>query len=324
MNVYKRFLKRLDYGNMLPYLKLLIAITTISTASTLIKISQETVPFLTIATYRLVLSSLLLLPVMVRKKVSEIRRLNSRSIRIAILSGIFLALHFAAWIFSLTMTNVISSVVLVTTTPIWVSALSPILLQEKLDRKFYLGLSISIIGVLIISLSAVCTTRQTGLVCTPDQMGSSRSVFIGNIFALLGAFFAAGYLISGRMLRKKLSNISYISLVYSFAGIFLLLVSLILKAPLFRISGKELIVLFAIALIPQLIGHSLINSALVALPAAFVSIFLLGEPVGSAILALIVLNETPVALECIGSVVILTGIYFAVMTPKKEKISYKD
>jgi drug/metabolite transporter (DMT)-like permease len=69
--------------------------------------------------------------------------------------------------------------------------------------------------------------------------------------------------------------------------------------------------MFALAIIPQIIGHSAFNWALKYLSAAYVSIALLGEPVGTVILALFFLRETPTIMELVGGVLILIGIFLA-------------
>jgi drug/metabolite transporter (DMT)-like permease len=69
-----------------------------------------------------------------------------------------------------------------------------------------------------------------------------------------------------------------------------------------------------LALVPQLIGHSTYNWALRYLPAALVSITTLGEPIGSAVLAYFILQETPTLLTILGGVLILIGIYISSKT----------
>jgi len=301
---------KIDWEKVIPSLKLIIAISAISTASILIRVAQVNLSTIVIATWRLVLSSIILLPIQFRKKIKETQKLNSFSFSIALLSGILLGLHFLSWIYSLSLTSVASSVVLVTTTPIWVALLSPFFLNESVNKKFFLGLVISIIGIVLITYGPMLSNQDIFRL-NPRSLVNIFIYASGNFFALLGAFSAAGYMIAGRFLREKLSTISYISLVYSIAAVFLVFISIYLHAPLFRVNISGAVLLLLIALIPQVVGHSLINAALGSLPAALVSIAIMGEPVGSTVLALIFLHEAPSAAEWVGFIVILVGIYFS-------------
>jgi drug/metabolite transporter (DMT)-like permease len=69
-----------------------------------------------------------------------------------------------------------------------------------------------------------------------------------------------------------------------------------------------------LALVPQLVGHSSFNWALKYLPASLVSGTLLGERIGSTLLAFLFLKETPSVVELMGGVLILFGIYLASRT----------
>jgi len=135
--------------------------------------------------------------------------------------------------------------------------------------------------------------------------------FLGDLLALVGAFSVAGYLLIGRGLRSRLSLLSYIFVVYGVAAVALLVVALLFGLPLFGFSLTTYLWLLGLALVPQLIGHTSYNWALAYLPAAFVSIVVLGEPVGSSILAYFILDEKITILKLIGALLILVGIYLA-------------
>jgi len=290
---------------------LVAAILAVSTAAIFIRKAQENLPSLVIATYRLLLAVLFLFPFSIGKVVRERQAIHGKNALLLTASGILLGLHFAAWITSLEYTNVVSSTVLVTTSPIWVTLLSPLLLKEKLPKAFTIGLMIAILGILLISLNGLCTFSAAGMQCGLEDGFNGRQGIWGNFLALVGAWCASGYMMCGRQVRKHLSNQSYSFLVYAIAGITLLLLSLATRQPLLEVKVPDLSWLALLALIPQVIGHSLLNWALGKLPAAYVSLSLLGEPAGSAVLAFIFLNEKPSPLEILGSAVIILGIYWA-------------
>jgi len=299
---------------------LFIAIMAVSTAAIFIRKAQQNLPSLVIATYRLVLASLFLLPFSVKKVVRERNKITQADIFLLAGSGVLLALHFASWVTSLEYTNVISSTVLVTTSPVWVTLFSPLFLNERLPRTFTIGLFIAISGILLVSFSGICSLSPGGVECGFNRLATSRDSLGGNFLALVGAWCASAYMMVGRKVRQHLSTQTYVFLVYAIAGLTLLVISLASHQPLLNISRPDMIWLVLLALIPQVVGHSLLNWALGKLPAAYVSLSLLGEPPGSAALAFIFLNEEPAFLEIVGSAIIIFGIYWANSPPRKQNV----
>jgi len=169
----------------------------------------------------------------------------------------------------------------------------------------------------MIGLSDACTWNS-GIQC-PDvrQIMQGRAMW-GNFLALIGAWTVSGYLIIGRKLRtRSVSLIPYIFLVYGVAAIALVVAMFAAgQSPL----GYPLPTygwIFLLAAFPQLIGHSTYNWALRYLPASFVAVTTLGEPIGSAVLAFFLLKETPAVIVLSGGVLILIGIYLASRSEQK-------
>lgn len=302
-------------------LGLTAAIISISTASILIRFAQVSLSSLTIATSRLVLSSIILFPIFLWKYSFEVKKkLEPKMILLIFISGVFLAFHFASWITSLEMTRITSSVVLVTTTPIWVAILSKWFLGESVERNVWIGLCIAFAGIFLITArsSNNLPALQTNMI-NPDSSLGNKMVFTGNLLALTGAFCAAGYVITGKIARRHITTGSYVFLVYTVAGLMLFIISLILGQLMFRIELRDWTWLVLLALVPQVIGHSLINWALGVLPATYVSISLLGEPIGSSMLAYLFLGEIPALNEIIGAIIVLSGIVIASLPGKKNR-----
>lgn len=295
---------------ILPF-ALLIAILAVSTASIFIRFAQtDGAPSLVIAALRLTFATLLLAPVAITRHRAEIRALSRSELSLGLVSGLFLAVHFATWISSLEYTSVASSVVFVSTGPLWVALLSPMLLNERLRGAAMIGLGLAILGGTVIGLSDACTW-SAGLQCPDlDQVMQGRAMW-GNFLALAGAWAVTGYLIIGRRLRAKMSLIPYIFIVYGMAALALIVIMFAAGQSPFGYEAKTYGWIFLLAAVPQLIGHSTYNWALRYLPAAFVAVTTLGEPIGSAILAFFILSETPTIAILIGGVLILLGIYFA-------------
>jgi drug/metabolite transporter (DMT)-like permease len=302
----------------IPYLIIPIGIAAVSTASLFIRFAQEYAPSITIAAFRLGLAALLLLPYTLLKHNREIRSLSAVDIRFALLAGLLLAVHFAVWITSLEFTTVASSVVLVTTTPLWVSLMSPIFLRERTPRIAIIGMVVALLGGIFIAFSDICSWSSGSLQCgSMDGLFGSMNL-LGDFLAILGAIACAAYLMIGRHLRKKLSLTPYIFLVFSAAGLFLVLAMLLLEGipPIY--PSRVYVWLFVLALLPQLVGHSIFNWSLKYLPTGYVSANLLGEPIGSIILAYIFLNEKPPGTKIIGAILILAGIGLASLNQQSQ------
>jgi drug/metabolite transporter (DMT)-like permease len=295
---------------ILPF-ALLMAILAVSTASIFIRFAQmDGAPSLVIAALRLSFATLLLAPLAITRHRAELRNLTRTELSLGVVSGLFLAVHFATWISSLEYTSVASSVVFVSTGPLWVALLSPMLLNERLSRAAIVGLGLALLGGTVIGLSDACVWNA-GLQCPDLNQVMQGGAMWGNFLALAGAWAVTGYLIIGRKLRARMSLIPYIFVVYGMAAIGLIIMMLGAGQRPFGYEAKTYAWIFLLAAIPQLIGHSTYNWALRYLPAAFVAVTTLGEPIGSAILAFLFLNETPNIAILVGGVLILLGIYFA-------------
>jgi drug/metabolite transporter (DMT)-like permease len=269
-----------------------VGIIAVSTASIFIKLCDA--PALIIATYRMVFASLILMPYAFYKKTG--RGWERSDLGWLILSGVFLSLHFTFWITSLKYTSVASSVVLVTTHPIFVGLGASFLLKERLGMNLVLGITLSVLG--------------SGLISYGD-MTLSKEALMGDGLALLGALAASGYFLVGRKMRKSQDLLSYIFPVYSTAALVLILLSFLFQEKFGGYSATTYLYLFLLALIPQLIGHTTFNWALKYLPASMVSITILGEPVGSTILAYFILSEGLTPSKVIGGILIFAGILIA-------------
>lgn len=297
---------------------LAFGILAVSTASIIVRYAQAFAPSLVIAAWRLSLAALILTPLALGRDRGVLRALRRADLGLALLSGLFLALHFATWISSLEFTTVASSAVLVTTTPLWVALASPYFLKEPITRPVIFGMLLALIGGIIIGLSDTCTWQAPGLVC-PDlgEMVRGRA-FLGDVLALAGAIFAAAYVIIGRKVRGNLTLLSYIFLVYGAAAIVLVGMMLAAGQPAFGYPSIVYLSFLLLAIFPQLLGHSSFNWALKYVSAAYVSLTLLGEPIGATILAYFFLDEAPTTVKVFGAILILTGIFIASRVEVKQ------
>ena len=279
-----------------PIIILILGITAVSTASTFIRLAQKDVSSIAIAAWRLTFASMMLAPFALQHCREEWLSLSKKDWGLAILSGLMLAIHFYTWITSLSMTSVAASVVLVSTNPIFVGLISHFFLKDRIHRYMTIGLIIAIAGSMIIGLG---------------DMREGSHQLVGDLLALAGAASVAIYMLIGRQLRDRLSLLGYVFPVYSSAALALMLFAFQIKADLLNFESSMWIWLFLLALIPQVIGHSSFNWALGHLPATYVALSVLAEPVGSITLAWITLGEVPTVSAFIGGALILFGIFIA-------------
>jgi len=303
----------------LPF-NLVVAIVATSTASIFIRFAQaEGTPSLVIAALRLTIATLILAPIALLRYRDKLANLTRKDLVLGIISGTFLAIHFATWISSLEYTSVASSVAFVSTGPLWVAILSPLFINERLTRVAIVGLILALLGGTVIGLSDACVI-QNGFRCPKLSHALDGRAMWGNFLAICGALAVSGYLIIGRKVRAKMSLIPYIFLVYGFSAIVLNIFMFAAKQNPMGYSANAYVWIFLLAVIPQLIGHSMFNWLLKYFSATMVAVTTLSEPIGSAVLAYIFLKEIPAIAVVFGGLLILAGIYLT----SKQKNNIDD
>jgi drug/metabolite transporter (DMT)-like permease len=274
-----------------PWLILAGGVLAVSGGAIFVRLAEA--PSLTIAAYRTGLATLCLLPAALARNRAELRRLEARDLARCLIAGVFLALHFAAWISSLAYTPVANSVVLVNTNPLWVGLLTPWITGERIGRATVLSIAASLVGVAIIGAG---------------DFAASREALLGDGLALIGGLCAAVYLLLGRDLRRRLSLLSYTSLCYGAAALILWLLVLGLGLPITGFTLRTWTALAGMALISQIIGHTCANWALRWFSASLIAVSLLGEPVISSLLAYLLFGERLGPSMLIGGAVVLAAI----------------
>ena len=285
-----------------PKLALSVALVAVSTAAIFIRLADA--PPIVIAFSRCAISSMVMLPFAFRGLARDFRNVRPRALMTAGLAGVFLAAHFLAWITSLQYASVASSVVLVSTVPIWVGLMTPILSHDSISRLMVIGIAISSVGAAVIGIG--------------DASGSEHAL-MGDAIAVLGAIAVSVYLLIGRRVRSELSAPSYLFLCYSAAAATLGILLLFSGESLHGHPNEAWLWILCLALIPQMIGHSTFNWALEWVSAALISVVLLCEPILTTLFAWIVLAEAPTASTVGGGVLVMIGVYVAVRGEESSK-----
>ncbi len=289
----------------LPFVVLAAGLLAVSLGAIFARLAQaEAVDSLAVATWRLALAAIVITPVALLHARHELARLSGRQMAMALAAGFFLALHFATWISSLEYTSVASSTALVTTNPLWIGLASFLLFRETPTRMMLGGIALSFAGSLFIFWS------------DSQSAAPGTSPLFGNLLALVGSWCFSAYLLIGRRLRAGLGLPAYIWLAYGAAALFLFVASGAGGAELFAHSGAAWALLLAMALGPQLLGHTAYNWSLRYVSATLVAVVTLGEPVVSALLAFVLFGEGFAPLQFVGFSLLLAGIFLAAQGEK--------
>jgi len=281
-----------------PLLALGVAVLAISTSAILVRWSDA--PNVVKALYRVSFTVGALLPLALRDR-RAVGRIERRDGLVAVVAGVLLAVHFVAWFESLDHTSVAASVTLVQAQPVFVVVGAWLLLDERATRRSLVGIGVALVGMGWLSFGSVLTSTTD-----PTTVAGTH---YGNALALLGAVAAAGYVLAGRSLRRRLALLPYVTVVYTACTFVLLAVALARGLPLLEYPAREWGLFAAMALGPGVLGHTVVNWALGHVESHVVSVTLLGEPVGSTVLAVALLSEVPTPGTLVGGAVVLAGIY---------------
>lgn len=280
-----------------PLAALAVAVIAVSTSAILVRWSAA--PSLVNALYRVVFTIALLGPFALSRGRGGVRSLSGRDLLMAGLAGVALAIHFASWFESLSWTSVAASVTLVQAQPLFVVLGAALLLDERVTRRMDLGIGVALCGMAVMSL---------GDLVTGATVAGARPLY-GNALAIVGAITAAAYVLAGRAVRQRVSLLPYVVVVYTACAATLLVLALARGAALFAYPPREWLLFVGMAVGPGIFGHTVINWALAHVESSVVSVSLLGEPVGSTLLALLLLAEVPTPITVLGGAVVLAGIY---------------
>lgn len=269
---------------------LAVAVFFISTSAPLI--AATAAPALAIAFWRTFLGALFTGPFTLWRRAGELRSLTRRQWQLSAAGGALLAAHFATWIPSLRFTSVASSTALVATQPIWAAFIARSR-GVHYPRSLWVGIGIALLGILLL----------TGV----DVALDPRSL-IGNALALIGAMLAAAYVTVGEKARAEVSTLSYTLIAYSSAAVVMLVVCLAAGVQLTGYTREDWLLILALTLLAQLLGHSLINAALATTSATVTSMAILFEMPLATIMAAVALGQWPPLAVLPALALVLAGV----------------
>jgi drug/metabolite transporter (DMT)-like permease len=280
------------------YIALTLGVLSFAFAPILVRLAGD-VPGLAIAVWRTVIAAAVLLPP-AASVYPEIRRFSWRELGLVLAAGVFLGLHFIAWIESLYHTTVASASVFVTSSPVILAVLGYLLLGETLSKTTVGGIVTAVVGAVLIGWADAGTVTL------------GQGALWGNTLAVTGALLVSLYLLIGRVVRQKVSWLAYLAPLYATAAATALGAAALRGVPLFGYSWTMYALCAGLALGPQLLGHGSFNYALQYVPAAIVGMLALLEPVGASVLAYVLFDEVPPVASVMGMFVVLGGVALVV------------
>ena len=277
-----------------PMIMIVVGVVGISLSAIFVKFSQA--PSAVTAAWRLLWTVILMTPAVLRKEVrTQMAQVNRKTVILSLLSGLFLAAHFAVWFESLRHTSVASSTTIVCTEVIWVSLGYCLFLKGKLSIRAIGAIAVTLVGSVLIAMA---------------DSASGGGHLYGDILALIAAVAVAVYTLIGRVVRSNTSTTVYTYLCYSACAAVLLLTCLVQKTGLFAYGISGILVGLMLAVFSTILGHSIFSWCLKYFSPSFVSASKLCEPVAAAVMAGILFGEVPAVLQIAGGVLILGGVFY--------------
>ncbi|HET8643851.1 MAG TPA: DMT family transporter [Vicinamibacteria bacterium] len=280
------------------YLSLGAAVACISVGSILVRLAQA--PALATAFYRVGLATLLVATFAVPALWRSAPGLSRGQLLALSGSGVALGVHFATWIASLSFTSVAASVLLVNTAPLFTLALARVVLGETVSGAVVAAMALALVGALLIAVG-------------DWDAGSLK----GDALAVAGAVTLSLYHVAGRGLREALPLRAYILGVWGTAALTIGAFALVASVPFTGYAPRTVLLFVALAVVPTLLGHGLVNRSLRRLPAPTVGLFMLGEPVAAGLLAYAIFGERPGGWALAGGAVILAALAVVAAEPRR-------
>lgn len=275
---------------------LILAVLCVSVGSIFVRLAAA--PALAVAFNRIFLASVVVAPFAAPSLARAWPVLTARRRLILLASGVSLGVHFATWIASLSYTSVAASVLLVNTAPLFTLFFSWWFLGERASKAVLIAMAVALTGA--------------ALIAAGDWGDGGAASLKGDALAVAGAVTMSLYHVIGRGLRDALPLPAYVLGVWSTAAATLAVLAATARVPVFGYPPRSFALFLALAVVPTVVGHGLVNRSLRHIPAPTVGLFLLGEPIAASILAYAVFGENPGALTIAGGVLVLAALALVV------------
>ncbi len=292
------------YVNIKTYLILFGGVFALSTSAIFVKIANA--PSSVTAFYRLLIAGLILFPFFILSRTcrTEFKTLSGKQWVQMVSAGLFLALHYVLWFESLNYTSIASSTVIVCLQPLFSLWLDRFVSKKRIALTSLIGCFVSLCGCFVISYG--------------DLRVSGKS-FLGDLLAFAAAGVISLYFFVGENVRKEISAVTYSTLSYLISALILFAYSMLKGVSLTDYTARTWWAFAALALISTIGGQFIFNLLLKKVPASAVTMSILGEPIGTCILAFFIFHEVIAPQQLIGILIIMSGMVIFFFRPGHDK-----
>ncbi|QPW48597.1 DMT family transporter [Bacillus thuringiensis] len=283
------------------YFILFFGVFTLSTSAIFVKLADA--PAAIIAFYRLLFATVILLPLLLfnKRNRNELKTLSKKQWGFGFLSGLFLAAHYVLWFESLQYTSVASSTVIVTLQPLFSMIGGYFLFKERFTKGAVIGCFIAISGSIVIGW---------------QDFQISGDALYGDILAFMAAGVITAYFFISQHIRKDLSLIPYSVISYGSSACFLGIFAYMQQQSFIHYATQTWLSFIGLAFIATILGQTIFNWLLKWMSATVISMSILGETIGTCVLAYFILSETITLQQALGISIIFIGLTLFLLQPK--------
>ncbi|AXK18351.1 MULTISPECIES: DMT family transporter [Bacillus] len=283
------------------YFILFFGVFALSTSAIFVKMADA--PAAIIAFYRLLFATVILLPLLLfnKRNRNELKTLSKKQWGFGFLSGLFLAAHYVLWFGSLQYTSVASSTVIVTLQPLFSMIGGYFLFKERFTKGAVIGCFIAISGSIVIGW---------------QDFQISGDALYGDILAFMAAGIITAYFFISQHIRKDLSLIPYSVISYGSSACFLGIFAYMQQQSFIHYATQTWLSFIGLAFIATILGQTIFNWLLKWMSATVISMSILGETIGTCVLAYFILSETITLQQALGISIIFIGLTLFLLQPK--------
>ncbi|MGM2412385.1 DMT family transporter [Bacillus cereus group sp. BceL062] len=283
------------------YFILFFGVFALSTSAIFVKLADA--PAAIIAFYRLLFATVILLPLLLfnKRNRNELKTLSKKQWGFGFLSGLFLAAHYVLWFESLQYTSVASSTVIVTLQPLFSMIGGYFLFKERFTKGAVIGCFIAISGSIVIGW---------------QDFQISGDALYGDILAFMAAGILTAYFFISQHIRKDLSLIPYSVISYGSSACFLGIFAYMQQQSFIHYATQTWLSFIGLAFIATILGQTIFNWLLKWMSATVISMSILGETIGTCVLAYFILSETITLQQALGISIIFIGLTLFLLQPK--------
>ncbi|EEL34612.1 MULTISPECIES: DMT family transporter [Bacillus cereus group] len=288
-------------SSIFSYFILFFGVFALSTSAIFVKLADA--PAAIIAFYRLLFATVILLPLLLfnKRNRNELKTLSKKQWGFGFLSGLFLAAHYVLWFESLQYTSVASSTVIVTLQPLFSMIGGYFLFKERFTKGAVIGCLIAISGSIVIGW---------------QDFQISGDALYGDILAFMAAGIITAYFFISQHIRKDLSLIPYSVISYGSSACFLGIFAYMQQQSFIHYATQTWLSFIGLAFIATILGQTIFNWLLKWMSATVISMSILGETIGTCVLAYFILSETITLQQALGISIIFIGLTLFLLQPK--------